>query len=68
LQSGQGRAALQRRLQSIVDAYREADVAAAAERRRREQRVAMTEDSDDADEDEDEDEASRQQGDASSAP
>ena len=37
-QSGEGRTALQQRLQSIVDDYREADVAAAIERRRREQR------------------------------
>ena len=69
LQSGEGRAGLQRRLQSIVDAYREADVAAAAERRRREQRqIASTEDSDDANDDEDEDAASQQQGDVNSAP
>ena len=69
LRSGEGRAPLQRRLQAIVDAYREADVAAAAERRHREQRrVAMTEDSDNADDDEDEDEALKQQGDADGAP
>ena len=37
-QSGEGRAAVQQRLQSVVDDYREADVAAAVERRRREQR------------------------------
>ncbi len=37
-QSGEGRAALQLRLQSVVDGYRDADVAAAVEWRRREQR------------------------------
>ncbi len=37
-QSGEGRAALQQRLQSVVDGYRDEDVAAAVEWRRREQR------------------------------